>query len=320
MGESTAGAAVTQHAPAAQSAAERVGRSLTVVPRTYDEMGMVANMLYKSQLLPKAIRSPEAAFAIIVAGAELGMPPMLALRGINLVDGKVVIAADLQLGAFKRAGGKAIFSEFTDKRCTLQLVHPNGDTHIETFSMEDAKLAGLLGKDNWKKYPKAMLRSRVITAGLKSIGFEPVAGAYDPDEAAGFAPSEQVPLFERQAALNAGASVSETDALDIVDDGSSAGRVPFGPLKDKRYDERDADGKYLASTKFVQEVLVYSEKKLLESQQKNDAPAQERFSFYAEEAQRELDRRLEEEDKLTATHPDKGGASVTDAAATVAAQ
>lgn len=51
--------------------------------------------------------------------------------------------------------------------------------------MEDAKRAGLTG-NVWKAYPKAMLRSRAITAGLKSVGWSGAAGFYDPDEAREF--------------------------------------------------------------------------------------------------------------------------------------
>jgi hypothetical protein len=66
----------------------------------------------------------------------------------------------------------------------LVLRHPNGDEHTETFSIEDAKRAGLASNDNYAKHPKAMLRSRAITAGLKSIGWEGAVGIYDPDEVA----------------------------------------------------------------------------------------------------------------------------------------
>jgi hypothetical protein len=69
-----------------------------------------------------------------------------------------------------------------ETKAVLHLVHPNGDKHTETFTIEDAKRAGLSSNSNYSKFPKAMLRSRAITAGLKSIGWEGAVGAYDPDE------------------------------------------------------------------------------------------------------------------------------------------
>mgnify|MGYP000166783409 CR=1 FL=1 len=138
--------------------------------------------LVESGFLPEHIRKPGQAVAIILAGRELGMPPMRALRSLMIVKGKVEESADSQLGRFKEAGGKAIFQRLDEEVAVLELTHPNGDPHVETFSLADAKRAGLTASQTWQKYPKAMLRSRCITAGLKSVGWDGAAGAYDPDE------------------------------------------------------------------------------------------------------------------------------------------
>jgi hypothetical protein len=304
----------------------------SIVPRSYSEMMQVAANLYASGLLGKGISSASKAFAIIVAGAELGMPPMLALRAIGLIEGKIVIAADAQLGAFKRAGGRSTFGELSEKRAVLRLIHPNGDTHTEEFTVEMAKAAGLLGKDNWRKHLKAMLRSRAITAGLKSIGFEPVAGMYDPDEAVHFAPPEHEAALEEQAATTAsereGMSEDEralaeqsgaTTAKPVV--ATTAGKIPFGPLKDQQYDARDADG-YTASDKFISEVVLWAEKKLLEARKNRDTDAQARFMTYGNEAQRELDRRESEREAAAVTPADQthAGDATTIGAAVEAAE
>lgn len=149
----------------------------------------LATALVNSGFLPKALNTPEKAVAVILAGRELGIGPMLALRSIHIIEGKPVVAADLQLARFKADGGRAVFPELTAETAVLQLRHPNGDEHTETFTIVDARAAQLLNKDNWKKFPKAMLRSRVITAGLKSIGYEPTCGVYDTDEADHFRPA-----------------------------------------------------------------------------------------------------------------------------------
>lgn len=151
-------------------------------PVDFTGMLEVAKELVGTGFLPKHITTPGQCVAIILAGRELGMEPMLSLRSITMVQGKIVVNADAQLALFKAAGGRAVFNLLNEKVATLWLKHPNGDEHTESFSMEDAKRAGLTNNPTWSKYPKAMLRSRVITAGLKSIGFEPTAGAYDPEE------------------------------------------------------------------------------------------------------------------------------------------
>lgn len=163
--------------------------NLAVVPPTHvadlPALMQLATQLVPTGFLPDHIKTPGQAVAIILSGRELGIGPMLALRSIYMIKGKIELSADLQLSLFKRDGGQAEFTELNESKATLKLKHPNGDAHTESFSMEDAKRA-MLGGDNWKKYPKAMLRSRVITAGLKSIGFEPkMSGCYAPGEIGG---------------------------------------------------------------------------------------------------------------------------------------
>lgn len=140
-------------------------------------------MLVASGFLPSALNTAAKAVAVILTGREMGISPMLALRSINIVDGKPIVAADLQLSRFKANGGRAHWQRLDDTVAELWLRHPNGDEHTERFTIDDAKRAELLSKKNWQKYPAAMLRSRVISAGLKSIGYEPTSGVYDVDEA-----------------------------------------------------------------------------------------------------------------------------------------
>lgn len=163
-----------------------------VQPIDFAGLMRLCDALVPTGFLPNHIKTPGQAAAIIMAGRELGMEPMLALRSITMVQGKIVVAADAQLALFKNAGGRAQFTTLTETEAVLSLRHPNGDEHTETFTMKDAATAGLTGNPTWKKFPKAMLRSRCITAGLKSIGFEPTSGAYDPDEAQHFIPAGTV--------------------------------------------------------------------------------------------------------------------------------
>ncbi len=145
-----------------------------------------AKMLMRSGLLPDSIKTAEAALFVILTGRDLGLSPVQSLRSINLIKGKVEVAADMQLGLFHRAGGKSQWVTLTNEEAVLRLDAPwLLEPHEETFSMEDAKRAGLTGSQNYKAYPRAMLRSRAITASLKSIGFDPTAGVYAPGELGG---------------------------------------------------------------------------------------------------------------------------------------
>lgn len=148
----------------------------------YGELMGLAEQLVKTGFLPEAIKTPAQAVAIILTGREMGLGPMQSLRSIGIIKGKPVVAADLQLAIFHRHGGRSKWVSLTDSVAQLKLHHPNGVEHCELFTMEDARKAGLASSPMYAKYPKAMLRSRCITAALKSIGFEPCAGAYDPEE------------------------------------------------------------------------------------------------------------------------------------------
>ena len=52
------------------------------------------------------------------------------------------------------------------------------------YTLEDAKAAGLAGKQNWKAHPRAMLSWRAITEGAKVYAPDLLGGgkAYTPDE------------------------------------------------------------------------------------------------------------------------------------------
>jgi len=168
--------------------------------------------LVESGFLPEHIKKPGQAVAIILAGRELGMPPMRALRALTMVKGKVVESADSQLARFKSEGGKATFTTLTEEAAELHLTHPNGDEHTEKFTMADAKRAGLTANQTWQKYPKAMLRSRVITAGLKSVGWDGAVGNYDPEEAKEIAPPQPVIQMPRRLSDRR----IEEDAADVA--------------------------------------------------------------------------------------------------------
>jgi hypothetical protein len=192
------------------------------------ELEQTAKVLFASGLLPKEIQKWEQAATIIQAGAELGLPPMRALRSLNVVRGKITESADSLLARFKNDGGRATFTLLDDREAVLHLTHPNGDKHIQRFNMADAKRAGVEGA-MYNKYPQAMLRSRAITAGLKSVGWSDAAGVYDDDteaaEVAGPLPAiseamkaeldEKLPAFEDVAKPDA-APVALIDAKGIA--------------------------------------------------------------------------------------------------------
>lgn len=187
-----------------------------------------------SRLLPRHIQTPQQYAVIVAAGNEIGYGPMESVRNLFLVQGMLTESAGSQFSRFKRDGGRGEFIELNEERAVLNLVHPNGDKHQETYTLKDAEAAGLKKNDNWKKNPKAMLRSRAITAGLKSLGWSGATGIYDPSElehleqspapsaAAPRTPVEVRPKFvvddEQQERMNkAKEHIRKCDSLDALD-------------------------------------------------------------------------------------------------------
>lgn len=154
-------------------------------PVAWDQELRGAQYLLKSGLCPVALKTPEAVLFVILAGRDLGLSPVASLRGLTIIQGKIEVSADLQLGLFHSRGGRSQWEEISETRAAIRLSAPwLTAPHVSSFSMADATRAGL-NDGNYKKYPKAMLRSRAITQGLKDIGFDATAGVYAPGEIGG---------------------------------------------------------------------------------------------------------------------------------------
>jgi hypothetical protein len=147
----------------------------------------IASRAFKSGLLPVGIKSPEAASIIALKAWELGLPPMMAFSHIHIINGKPTLSAELmQSLARKNLPGLQIsILETTDLKASVRLCRPEKNSQPVTFSfnIEDAKKAGLLTKDVWKNYPKAMLFSRCISAALRMVCPDALMGvSYTPEE------------------------------------------------------------------------------------------------------------------------------------------
>lgn len=129
------------------------------------------------QMLPDHVNNPGQALAIIMAGQELGLGPMSAFREIILIKGKTTLTAKCLLGLTHAAGIDSHWEESTAEIATLTLTRPGKRPQTFSFSMADAKRAGL-GGHNWNKYPHAMLMARCISKATRAVCPEVTMGAY----------------------------------------------------------------------------------------------------------------------------------------------
>ncbi len=156
--------------------------STWVEPRSIADARSLAEAISRSGLAPQAARSPEAVMVILAQGAELGLPPMAALRQIHVVSGRAVLSADLMRALVLRMGGRIRCVESTPDRATFAGARGEEPEQSITWTMQMAQRAGLTGKGPWQQYPAAMLRARASAELCRLVWPDVVGGLYTPDE------------------------------------------------------------------------------------------------------------------------------------------
>ena len=151
---------------------------------TWQAMRSQTEVLVQSGFLPKAVNTVEKALAIALKGRELGLPMMQSITSIHVIDGKPSISAELMAAlVFQRLPGAVLQCiETSNTRATYEAGRPTQKILRMSFTIEDAQAAGVTGKDNWKKYPAAMLRARACSAICRVVFPDAIMGVYTPDE------------------------------------------------------------------------------------------------------------------------------------------
>lgn len=151
---------------------------------TWQAMRSQTEVLVQSGFLPKAVDTVEKALAIALKGRELGLPMMQSITSIHVIDGKPSISAELMAAlVFQRLPGAVLQCvETSNLKATYEAGRPGQKLLRMSFTMDDAKSAGVTGKDNWRKYPAAMLRARCCSAICRVVFPDAIMGVYTPDE------------------------------------------------------------------------------------------------------------------------------------------
>jgi len=144
-----------------------------------------ARALAESGLLPTAYRgNPGNVLYAVEYGDMLGLPPMAAITGIHVIEGKPSASASLISALVRRAGHKLrITGDARAASCQIVRCDDPDYTFEVTFTIDDAKTAGLTGKDVWKKYTASMLKARAISQCARDACEEALYGLhYTPEE------------------------------------------------------------------------------------------------------------------------------------------
>lgn len=153
------------------------GKLAAFVPSTLDEAWRLSAALAASGMTPKSYGNDQNKIMVgIMAGAEVGLTPFAALQSIAVIGNNPSLWGDGAL-ALVQASGLLVDMEETDDgtTATCRLIRVGRATPIiRTFSMEDAKKAGLAGKAGpWTQYPVRMRQMRARAFALRD-GFSDV--------------------------------------------------------------------------------------------------------------------------------------------------
>lgn len=165
-----------------------------------------ARAVSSAALLPAAYRGKPADILIATGlGNAIGIAPAQALYEIYVVNGRPSPSANLMAALVRRAGHK-LRIEGNSESCTATLIRADDPEFpmTATWTIGQAKAAGLTGKDTWKQYPQAMLRARAIAEVVRMGAPEAVMGMeYAREEVEQFhdAPAAPAPKPQGMAAL-----------------------------------------------------------------------------------------------------------------------
>lgn len=119
------------------------------------------------------------AFVKISLGETMGFNAAESMTGIDIIQGRVAISANMRAARMQRSGYDWDVLQLDDKGCRLRLKYKGQPLMTEekneqtgevrkvpvviAFMEQDAARAALIGKDNYKKNPRNMYFARAIT-------------------------------------------------------------------------------------------------------------------------------------------------------------
>lgn len=209
------------------------GAVMAIIPQDIDQVWNMAKLAVMGRMAPeslvkgKSIEDATAACAIaILAGAELGLSPMTALRSYAVVNGRPSLWGD-GIKAVVRQSGKCAFiragGDLEKGWCEAKRSDTDEEMRRE-FTWEQAKKAKLSGKAGpWQEYPDMMMERRATFRCLNDLFADVLGGlgdSMDPiEEAAAPAridppdvPEEPAPPTTKEINLNATETKASTAA------------------------------------------------------------------------------------------------------------
>lgn len=152
---------------------------------TVDELKQMAVPMAKSNLF--GFKTPEEALSLMLIAQAEGLHPAMAARDYHVIQGKPALKADAMLARFQKAGGSVKWLQYDDEAVIGEFSHAQGGTVSIEWTIAMANTAGLTKNPTWQKYKRAMLRSRCISEGIRTVFPGVISGFYTEEEVSSFA-------------------------------------------------------------------------------------------------------------------------------------
>lgn len=183
-------------------------------PDVIRESWTLAAKISDTDFVPKAFRKkPEAVMAALLTGRELGLGPMTALQRIHVIEGKAGLDAQGMRALALSHGHDLWIIESTPEKCTVG-GRRRGSEHEQTvtWTIQEARTAGLAGKGNWKGYPRQMLQARATAEMCRLIAADALGGmAYSSEEL-----EDEKPAVITRATRATAASTAPADVVTVT--------------------------------------------------------------------------------------------------------
>lgn len=148
--------------------------SLELAPQAWK----LAEKIAGTDFVPAPLRGkPEAVLACILAGHEAGVSPLQALSKIHVIEGRPAMSSELMRALVLQHGHELHYAELSTTRVVAEGRRRGSDrwTRVE-WTMDDAKRGGLDGKQNWRRWPRAMLTARATAELCRMLFPDVLAG------------------------------------------------------------------------------------------------------------------------------------------------
>lgn len=205
------------------------GSISSIVPRNLDEAFRLSQAIHQAGMSPYGIDTPQKVMIAMLAGLELGMPPMQAVQSVAVINNRPCMWGDGLIGVVRRDPSCLYVKEWMegtgDARIAYCETKRRGEDEpvVRSFSVDDAKRAGLWQTEPivkkrakgggtyegpndspWYKYPQRMLQMRARAWCLRDVYPDVLKGMHSREEVEDYAHAEPVevqpylpPLEER---------------------------------------------------------------------------------------------------------------------------